>query len=41
MIIDATYTDEEYNDPNHSKVGWGHSTWQQAVKIAQQPKLSS
>jgi len=35
MIIDATYTDEEYNDPNYSKVGWGHSTWQQAVKIAQ------
>lgn len=35
MIIDATYTDEEYNDPNFPKVGWGHSTWQQAVKIAQ------
>ncbi len=35
MIIDATYTDEEYNDPQYSKVGWGHSTWQQAVKIAQ------
>jgi phosphoribosyl 1,2-cyclic phosphodiesterase len=34
MIIDATYTDEEYNDPKYSKVGWGHSTWQQAVKIA-------
>jgi phosphoribosyl 1,2-cyclic phosphodiesterase len=34
MIIDATYTDEEYNDPQYSKVGWGHSTWQQAVKIA-------
>ncbi|NCS04400.1 MAG: MBL fold metallo-hydrolase [Microcystis aeruginosa G13-07] len=33
MIIDATYTDEEYNDPKYSKVGWGHSTWQQAVKI--------
>ncbi|AKV70313.1 MULTISPECIES: MBL fold metallo-hydrolase [Microcystis] len=35
MIIDATYTDEEYNHPKYSKVGWGHSTWQQAVKIAQ------
>ncbi|TRU36527.1 MAG: MBL fold metallo-hydrolase [Microcystis aeruginosa Ma_MB_F_20061100_S20] len=35
MIIDATYTDEEYYDPKYSKVGWGHSTWQQAVKIAQ------
>ncbi|GCA82763.1 ribonuclease Z [Microcystis aeruginosa NIES-2522] len=35
MIIDATYTDEEYTDTNSPKVGWGHSTWQQAVKIAQ------
>jgi phosphoribosyl 1,2-cyclic phosphodiesterase len=34
MIIDATYTDEEYNDPKYSKVGWGHSTWQEAIKIA-------
>ncbi|MBR8831266.1 MAG: Ribonuclease BN [Chroococcopsis gigantea SAG 12.99] len=34
MIIDATYTDEEYHDPKSSKVGWGHSTWQEAVKIA-------
>jgi phosphoribosyl 1,2-cyclic phosphodiesterase len=35
MIIDATYTNEEYHDPKQSKVGWGHSTWQEAVKIAQ------
>jgi phosphoribosyl 1,2-cyclic phosphodiesterase len=34
MVIDATYTDEEYNDPRQSRVGWGHSTWQEAVKIA-------
>ena len=34
MIIDATYTDEEYYNPKQSKVGWGHSTWQEAVKIA-------
>ncbi len=34
MIIDATYTDEEYHDPKSSKLGWGHSTWQEAVKIA-------
>ncbi|AKE66464.1 beta-lactamase domain protein [Microcystis aeruginosa NIES-2549] len=39
MIIDATYTDEEYNDPNYSKVGWGHSTWQQAVKIAKEAQV--
>jgi len=35
MIIDATYTDEEYYSKTSSKVGWGHSTWQEAVKIAQ------
>lgn len=35
MIYDATYTDEEYHSPKSSKVGWGHSTWQEAVKIAQ------
>ena len=34
LIIDATYTDEEYHRPDHSKVGWGHSTWQEAVKVA-------
>jgi phosphoribosyl 1,2-cyclic phosphodiesterase len=35
MIYDATYTDEEYHSPQSSKVGWGHSTWQEAVKVAQ------
>jgi phosphoribosyl 1,2-cyclic phosphodiesterase len=35
LIYDATYTDEEYNSPATSKVGWGHSTWQEAVKVAQ------
>ncbi|MEM9541039.1 MAG: MBL fold metallo-hydrolase [Cyanobacteria bacterium P01_E01_bin.42] len=39
LIIDATYTDEEYNDPKASKVGWGHSTWQEAVKIAREAKV--
>jgi phosphoribosyl 1,2-cyclic phosphodiesterase len=34
LIYDSTYTDEEYNHPRTSKVGWGHSTWQEAVKIA-------
>lgn len=34
LIYDATYTDEEYHSPNSSKVGWGHSTWQEAVKVA-------
>ena len=30
MIYDCTYTDEEF--PDHA--GWGHSTWQQAVRLA-------
>ncbi len=34
MIYDATYTDLEYNSPTNPKVGWGHSTWQEAVKVA-------
>lgn len=34
MIYDATYTDSEYNDKKSGKKGWGHSTWQEAVKVA-------
>ncbi len=34
LIYDATYTDEEYYSEKSSKVGWGHSTWQEAVKMA-------
>ena len=34
MIYDCTYTDDEYYDEKSSKVGWGHSTWQEAVKLA-------
>jgi phosphoribosyl 1,2-cyclic phosphodiesterase len=34
LIYDATYTDEEYHSKTSSKVGWGHSTWQEAVKVA-------
>ncbi len=34
MIYDACYTDEEYHDPQSPKVGWGHSTWQEGVKMA-------
>jgi phosphoribosyl 1,2-cyclic phosphodiesterase len=30
VIIDATYTDEELR----ARVGWGHSTWRQAIKLA-------
>ncbi len=38
VIYDATYTDEEYHNPKTSKVGWGHSTWQEAVKVAKAAK---
>jgi phosphoribosyl 1,2-cyclic phosphodiesterase len=34
LIYDSTYTDEEYHSQHSSKVGWGHSTWQEAVKVA-------
>ena len=34
MIYDCTYTDDEYYDKKSSKAGWGHSTWQEAVKLA-------
>jgi phosphoribosyl 1,2-cyclic phosphodiesterase len=33
-IYDATYTDEEYYSEKSPKIGWGHSTWQEAIKIA-------
>lgn len=39
MIIDATYTDEEYYATNASKEGWGHSTWQEAVKVAKKAQV--
>ncbi len=34
LIYDSTYTDDEYNSPKSPKIGWGHSTWQEAVKVA-------
>jgi phosphoribosyl 1,2-cyclic phosphodiesterase len=34
FIYDCTYTDREYHDDQNSKVGWGHSTWQEGVKLA-------
>jgi phosphoribosyl 1,2-cyclic phosphodiesterase len=34
LIYDCTYTDEEYYHHRTSKIGWGHSTWQEGVKIA-------
>jgi phosphoribosyl 1,2-cyclic phosphodiesterase len=34
FIYDACYTNEEYYDPASPKIGWGHSTWQEGLKIA-------
>jgi phosphoribosyl 1,2-cyclic phosphodiesterase len=34
LIYDSTYTDDEYHSPKSPRIGWGHSTWQEAVKIA-------
>ncbi|NEO53765.1 MAG: MBL fold metallo-hydrolase [Okeania sp. SIO3B5] len=34
LIYDATYTNEEYYNPESPKIGWGHSTWQVGVEIA-------
>ncbi|HEY9599935.1 MAG TPA: MBL fold metallo-hydrolase [Cyanophyceae cyanobacterium] len=36
IIYDAMYTDEEYHNPKSPKIGWGHSTWQEGVKIAKE-----
>lgn len=35
VIYDANYTDEEYTGENgfNSKIGWGHSTWREGVKL--------
>ncbi len=30
MIYDATYTDAEFAD----RIGWGHSTWEEALRVA-------
>ena len=35
LVYDACYTDEEYYDLKTPKIGWGHSTWQEAIKVAQ------
>lgn len=35
LIHDAEFTAEEYLDGNPPRQGWGHSTWEMAVEIAQ------
>ncbi|CDN11171.1 Metallo-beta-lactamase superfamily protein [Richelia intracellularis] len=41
LIYDSTYTDKEYNSPTSPKIGWGHSTWQEAVKVAKASKVKT
>jgi phosphoribosyl 1,2-cyclic phosphodiesterase len=36
LIYDAMYTDEEYYNSKTPKMGWGHSTWQEGVKVAKE-----
>jgi phosphoribosyl 1,2-cyclic phosphodiesterase len=35
LILDATYSDEQYWSKVSPKIGWGHSTWQEAIKVAE------
>ncbi|MEI6558796.1 MAG: MBL fold metallo-hydrolase [Rhodospirillaceae bacterium] len=35
LIYDTTYTDEEYG----ARIGWGHSTWQEGVKLAEAARV--
>jgi phosphoribosyl 1,2-cyclic phosphodiesterase len=35
LIHDAEFTSEEYLDGNPPRQGWGHSTWEMAVEVAQ------
>jgi phosphoribosyl 1,2-cyclic phosphodiesterase len=35
LIHDSQYTEGEYASPTSPRQGWGHSTWQMAVNVAQ------
>ena len=37
MIYDSTYTEEEFP----SKIGWGHSTWNEGVKLCREAGAKS
>jgi ribonuclease Z len=41
LIYDSTYTDAEYYSPKTPKIGWGHSTWQEAVKLAKAARVKT
>lgn len=35
LIYDACYTDDEYYDIKAPKIGWGHSTWEAGIQLAE------
>jgi ribonuclease BN (tRNA processing enzyme) len=35
LIHDAEFTPQEYLDGKPTRQGWGHSTWEMAVEVAQ------
>ncbi|MDP7344326.1 MAG: MBL fold metallo-hydrolase, partial [Alphaproteobacteria bacterium] len=37
VVYDATYTEDEFP----AKVGWGHSTWEEGVRLAQLANVKS
>ena len=39
LIHDAEFTSEEYLDGNPPRQGWGHSTWEMAVEVAQAARV--
>ena len=39
LIHDAQYTHDEYNNVKAPRQGWGHSTWQMAVEVAQTARV--
>jgi phosphoribosyl 1,2-cyclic phosphodiesterase len=42
LIYDAMYTEDEYLGRNGSaKLGWGHSTWQNAVRLADEAAVGT
>jgi phosphoribosyl 1,2-cyclic phosphodiesterase len=43
LIYDAMYTPEEYNgnEDRLPKTGWGHSTWEEGIKVAKAARVRS
>jgi len=41
LIYDSHFTDEEYmgSNGNYKRMGWGHSTWQEGIKMAEKSMI--